>query len=443
MEMQMAPASREFFGIAAWRNHIIVTSGMHRSMSKTAQVQNTITKLAPSFTLSDGGTLSACQVFSPDCWMQVISFLEADDICRLGAVSKELYCICVKDEVGHAGCLLNNDSFMFVGSSNANPQCEFFHFDTNTFTWRKMEMQMAPASREFFGITAWRNHIIVTSGMWRSMTKTAQEQNTITKLAPSLTLSDGGTLSACQVFPPDCWMQVISFLEADDICRLGAVSKELYCICVKDEVWKKFLPVELHGGTGLKALCIPAWKNPSPLVPIGPVSHYTGPEPPSCFLGDGRVLMSDGTTKTVCNIQPGDCVMTENNRGRAVALIQSSTRTNPMRLAFINGIGLTTGHPVWQQHQHQQSVDGHCGETGEWVRACDHKDAVLRVVADVGTLYNFVLEGGPQEPDHSVIINSSVIVCTLGKDCGPVMREKYPRADMLYGTGYWKRETKE
>ncbi|KAH3763215.1 hypothetical protein Pelo_4933 [Pelomyxa schiedti] len=357
---------------------------------------------------------------------------------------------------GHAGCLLNNDTFMFVGSSNANPQCELFHFDTNTFTWKKMEMQMSPTAREFFGITAWRNHIIITSGMQRSANSgilsdghisvtpslfpgtNVTDRHSLSTLSKASTLSSDATLSAFQLFPPHLWIHVTTYLGMDDICRLGAVSKELYHICAKDEVWKKFLPVVLRGGTGLRPLCIPVWKNPFPLVPTAPVSTWSGPVNSGCFLGNGQVLMYDGTTKPVCSIQPGDCVMTEKNRGRAVALVESSKRTNPMRLVFINGIGLTTGHPVWQQHQ--PPVDGHCG--GEWVRACDHKDAVLRDVFNVGTLYNFVLEGGPEEPDHSVIINS-VLVCTLGKDCGPVMREKYPRADMMYGTGYWKKETKE
>ncbi|KAH3763986.1 hypothetical protein Pelo_4158 [Pelomyxa schiedti] len=191
---------------------------------------------------------------------------------------------------GHAGCLLNNDSFMFVGSSNANPQCEFFHFDTNTFTWKEMEMQMSPFSREFFGITAWRNHIIITSGIIRrerpallsdgyiSVTPSLFPETPAQEQVPNTITSDG-TFSAFQVAPPDCWMQVIAFLDVDDICRLGRVSTELYRICSSDEVWKKFLPVGLHRGTGLKPFCVPVWKNPLPLVPTI-VPQYSCPRIP-------------------------------------------------------------------------------------------------------------------------------------------------------------------
>ena len=53
-------------------------------------------------------------------------------------------------------------------------------------------------------------------------------------------------------------------------------------------------------------------------------------------------------------------------------------------------------------------------------------------------LYNLELEGGPLVNDHSVIING-LIVCTLGKDCGFRIATGWPKADALFGTGYWFR----
>lgn len=52
------------------------------------------------------------------------------------------------------------------------------------------------------------------------------------------------------------------------------------------------------------------------------------------------------------------------------------------------------------------------------------------------------MAGGPFVFDHSIIING-LIVCTLGKDCGTRVAKGWPKADSLYGTGYWYRGDSE
>ncbi|KAH3765833.1 hypothetical protein Pelo_2368 [Pelomyxa schiedti] len=309
---------------------------------------------------------------------------------------------------GHAGCLLTEDMFMFVGSTNSNPSAEFFKFDTNTFTWTKLLLPYSPRSREFFGIASWRQHVILIGGMIRD-TSSAVLSDCHISFTPSLfatppktsasTTTNGASLVSSSLpqdhsspvqLPQDCWVQITSYLEPETICLLGAVSRTLYKICVSDLVWRRFLPVEFHSQTCLKTLCIPMWKNATPLAAMYNVPRYTGPESPSCFLGDGQILMADGTTKPVRDVEEGDCVMTELMRGRKVEQVRAHHRSNPLRLVFLNGVGLTTGHPIWQVgHQPNWHTDA-----GEWVRACDSKSAEMRVVENP-ILYDFVLAGGP------------------------------------------------
>lgn len=142
------------------------------------------------------------------------------------------------------------------------------------------------------------------------------------------------------------------------------------------------------------------------------------------------MLMADLTTKKVSEIRIRDSVMTELLKPRSVKEIRTQKIERPFRLVFLNGVGLTTGHPVLINKK--------------WERSSDVVDPVEINSNGLASfvLYNFVLDGGAQAPDHSVILNG-LVVCTLGKDCGPGFRRKFPDADNLYGTGYWKHAEKK
>lgn len=153
------------------------------------------------------------------------------------------------------------------------------------------------------------------------------------------------------------------------------------------------------------------------------VAEYIKPEPPGCFLGDGLVLMGDLSYKQVKEIRRGDIVLSELHRRRQVVDVRRRWVGKDYNLVFLNGLGLTTGHPVWVGHK--------------WVRPVDIAAATLTTV---GWMYDFVLDGGQHVSDHSVIING-LVVCTLGKNCGEQLCTQYPEADSRYGNGFWLRNS--
>ncbi|KAH3759817.1 hypothetical protein Pelo_8379 [Pelomyxa schiedti] len=132
--------------------------------------------------------------------------------------------------------------------------------------------------------------------------------------------------------------------------------------------------------------------------------------------------MADLSIKRVDQIGIGDSVITELLKPRKIRDIHSKKVERMFRMVFLNGVGLTTGHPVLINNK--------------WERSSDVASPVE--VADKSfMIYNFVLEGGPEVDDHSIILNG-LVVCTLGKYCGDEFCQKYPKADKLYGSGFWK-----
>jgi hypothetical protein len=142
---------------------------------------------------------------------------------------------------------------------------------------------------------------------------------------------------------------------------------------------------------------------------------YAPPPPPSttrlpsmasvslgpCFLADGQVQMTTGTTKRVDQLRAGDLVA-GNHRVRCV-LKTEVNRVMIVRLGEGPGCGFTENHPVrfggawYHPHQLKPSVD-------------TRTDAV----------YNFVLDTG-----HILVING-VETCTMGHDFeGPVISHPY------------------
>lgn len=144
---------------------------------------------------------------------------------------------------------------------------------------------------------------------------------------------------------------------------------------------------------------------------------------PACFTGEGMVLVANKQRKRVDEIKEGDSVVTEAGRLRKVAWVQRRPVQAVRNMITIEGVRLTPGHPIlWK---------------GEWTHPFDIAPMQEQYV---DMLYNFELqldddEVRPRANDHSVIIND-LVVCTLGKDCGQIIRSSCPDADKKYGTGY-------
>eukprot|EP01106_Pelomyxa_sp_JSP_P005910 TRINITY_DN1943_c0_g1_i2.p1 TRINITY_DN1943_c0_g1~~TRINITY_DN1943_c0_g1_i2.p1 ORF type:complete len:775 (-),score=138.04 TRINITY_DN1943_c0_g1_i2:65-2389(-) len=169
----------------------------------------------------------------------------------------------------------------------------------------------------------------------------------------------------------------------------------------------------------------------------------------ACFTGEGKVLLSNGHTRTVSDLNVGDIVQTESRRvGRSIVKIEKSAVFSEIYMINVKGVWLTPGHPVLLatgflkqatatssplREKATCSSDNPLTDTSGWV----HPFEIFQTEKHfVEWLYNLELEGGPAVNDHSVIING-LVVCTLGKDCGKRIRDGWPKSDRLYGSGYW------
>ncbi|KAH3745370.1 hypothetical protein Pelo_13225 [Pelomyxa schiedti] len=326
---------------------------------------------------------------------------------------------------GHVGCFWPVEkAFFLVGSSNQNPLCEVFKLDLVTFTWARILSNSLPVAREFHSVVANGMSLIISCGMWR-------------KERPEI-LGDGHILSVFTpsiCLPSDVWSIIFSCLGWIDLCRLSHTSRYFYNLCSDDTFWARFLPESMRTGVNLKqqylscfALCI----NPSPGVLKYTPPLWDKPAPPfcypygtklECFLGDAIILRADLTTCRVDEIKVGDSVMSELYCARVIKEIHTKKIEKPFIMVYLNGVGLTTGHPVFINNKWQRSSD---------------VAAPTPVPLPSFTIFNFVLDGGPKVKDHSVILNG-LVVCTLGKDCGEQIRKEYPLSDQLYGAGFWDR----
>ncbi|KAH3762813.1 hypothetical protein Pelo_5355 [Pelomyxa schiedti] len=329
---------------------------------------------------------------------------------------------------GNVGCFFpEHEKFVLVSSTNSNPSCEFFMLDLKNLSWTIMATQETPVAREFHSVTPIFDGsitVVVTSGMWRRL------QSDVLGDAFCITL-----LPACpsSMLSDFCWLFVFSYLLPEDLCRLGRVSREFYRITGLNDAWLPHFPTDSppsyfqKRGGKLKLLWIKtigrhiAWGNSTPGVVKYKLPLFKEPETLGCFLGDGKVLLSDLSSKAVEDIQPGDYVMSGiKMKPRIVIEVRTRAVNSQYNLVFINNVGLTTGHPVL--------IDG------KWTRPIDVEKPTSLFV---GTMYDFVLDGGSAESDHSVIING-LTVCTLGNDCGEELRSKFPTMDCKYGTGFWE-----
>ncbi|KAH3759166.1 hypothetical protein Pelo_9027 [Pelomyxa schiedti] len=138
-----------------------------------------------------------------------------------------------------------------------------------------------------------------------------------------------------------------------------------------------------------------------------------------CFTGDGFVLMANGSRRRARDIHVGDSLKTESGT-KKVCRVEMRTVNCAIPMCEVSGVWLTPGHPV---------LVG-----GTWKHPFEIVPVTTVFVAD---LFNFELSGGPLSHDHSVWING-LLVCTLGKNCGPRIVTGWPRADDVAGTGYWR-----
>jgi len=149
---------------------------------------------------------------------------------------------------------------------------------------------------------------------------------------------------------------------------------------------------------------------PPPMAPaamrmpsLAAVNSSYGP----CFLGDGEVLMADGT-KRVDELRAGDLV----HGGYEVQCVIKTLVTHAMivRLGDGAGLGITEWHPVVDPHG---STDG----TLAWRHPNQLKTPVE---TPTDAIYNFVLKSG-----HTLMING-VLTCTQGHEFeGPVIGHSY------------------
>ncbi|KAH3765041.1 Kelch-type beta propeller [Pelomyxa schiedti] len=324
---------------------------------------------------------------------------------------------------GHVGCVIDNSLLMF-GSSNDNPHCEISQLNFDSRNWTRISPTgQTPSAREFHSVaSSCDNQVIVFGGLLRQVTSDLLGDAFVLNIPTMQSLS----LLALPL-SPYCWMHICSFLPPESIAFLGMCCKGLYILCNDNEVWRPLLPPEEQIGTNLKQKYVeyharkPLWRNPQPKVVDEefPKSHIRYYSSPGCFLGDGIVHLANCTTKYVSDIVPGDFVLTESLNAREVARVLTRDVNKDYNLVFLNGLGLTTGHPVLVN--------------GKWMHP---KDITSPTRLFVTKLYDFELVGGTKVQDHSVIING-LVVCTLGKDCGMELNERFPDLNNKYGTGYW------
>ncbi|KAH3745091.1 hypothetical protein Pelo_13499 [Pelomyxa schiedti] len=317
---------------------------------------------------------------------------------------------------GNRGCLIDDSTFVVVGSANESEACEFSVLDLSKKIWSRAKSEAAPVSREFHSVVPRGQAVFLCGGVLRQ--------------TEARILGDGYTFSLfynpVTRMPHQCWLLVLSYLSAEELCLLGHTCKAFYSLCDDDILWRPF--VHSSEKTNLRKTFLSQarkllWKNSTPKVVKITVDPFKGPNRAACFLGDAYILMSDYSRKKVEDLCDGDLVLSEQMRPRRIALLSIRTLDCMQSMAYVCGVGLTPGHPICLQ--------------GEWV----HPFTVATPVSTfVHKLYNIVLDGGQQVNDHSVILNG-LIVCTLGKDCGPKVREKFPWADELYGTGFWQFST--
>lgn len=161
--------------------------------------------------------------------------------------------------------------------------------------------------------------------------------------------------------------------------------------------------VQIYGGPLFKELQNLAEKAfcdlppPTPSVAAQPKGYYGGPaggapaysSPQSmavfhnsgggCFHGENRVLMADGSRKTIKEINPEDQVWTPEGPANVVCLVTIGSKRPAQTMVQINSLCITPWHPIRLK------------AGGAWVFPADHYLFGERLIQ---TVYNFVLNRG-------------------------------------------------
>ncbi|KAH3765122.1 hypothetical protein Pelo_3025 [Pelomyxa schiedti] len=328
---------------------------------------------------------------------------------------------------GHVGCMIPwSHTFLLCSYSNSNPHSELFELDLGSFSWSQIDFDSSSVAREFHSVTQYGSSLLVSGGMWR------RAEGGL--LGDAFQLSFPAYVSVVPLLPYETWMYLLSFLQPADLCRLGRTCRDFYLVCGADQLWRPYVEESIRNEKNLRRKFLDVgfvWRNPTPGVLKYIPPYWTEPQRVvyECFLGSACILMGDLSLRAVNSVRPGDFVMTEAYKPHRIQEIRKKKVDKRFRMVFLNGVGLTTGHPVFVH--------------GQWVRSCDIAQPTLlcdyqtnSASNDDYTIYNFVLEGGPLVTDHSVILNG-LLVCTLGKNCGEKFRTEHPEADSKYGTGFW------
>jgi len=135
----------------------------------------------------------------------------------------------------------------------------------------------------------------------------------------------------------------------------------------------------------------------------------------SCFEGDAKIKMADGSKKPAKNIKIGDLVMCGNQTHHYVKQIKKNQSRVTKNMVRLSDFWITRGHPVLY--------------SGEWWRPDELYPTVARDV-EAGGIINFVLDD-----EHTVVVGGEEewVCCTLGKYCGKRLEKLFPQQNILYG----------
>lgn len=135
-----------------------------------------------------------------------------------------------------------------------------------------------------------------------------------------------------------------------------------------------------------------------------------------CLGGDGEVKLQDGTSKLVKELLVGDLVESQGGYSKITQVVSSYPSTRP--LCQVDGVILTHRHPIYRE--------------GVWCHPREVADTYL----DNVPVYNFVMDGSPDDQMTHTIIVDGLTCATLG--CGPAnLAVIKPDTDAKYGRGYW------
>jgi len=116
-----------------------------------------------------------------------------------------------------------------------------------------------------------------------------------------------------------------------------------------------------------------------------------------CFVADTQILMADGTTKNIQDIQVGDEILTRESElsdTLVVATVAGLHRENVRETLLINGsFGLTDNHIIflngkWTEAKKMQEGDVLLNTEGEWIEI-----HTIETIQDTKTVYNFEVAG--------------------------------------------------